>query len=48
MGAAQARAVIRQYEFYFPKKNKKLKKHKGKKKLGSVPIQDKQTRKDKI
>eukprot|EP01018_Ginkgo_biloba_P007663 Gb_18673 [translate_table: standard] len=44
VGAAQARAVIRQYEFYFPKKVKPMKKHKGKKKSVSVPKQSKQER----
>jgi len=44
VGAAQARSVIRQYEFFFPKKVKPLKKHKGKKKSVSVPNQDKQER----
>ena len=32
VGSSQARAVIREYEFYFPKNHKKLKK----KKSGSV------------
>lgn len=44
VGTAPARSVIRQYEFFFPKKVKPLKKHKGKKKSGSVPSREKQER----
>jgi hypothetical protein len=40
VGSAQARAVIREYEFYFPKKHKKIKK----KKSGQVFSESKQDR----
>lgn len=40
VGSAQARAVIREYEFYFPKSHKKIKK----KKSGQVVVESKQDR----
>ncbi|KAJ6295378.1 hypothetical protein OIU78_023405 [Salix suchowensis] len=40
VGSAQARAVIREYEFYYPKKHKKIKK----KKSGQVVTERKQNR----
>ncbi|XP_061365248.1 CHD3-type chromatin-remodeling factor PICKLE isoform X2 [Gastrolobium bilobum] len=40
VGSAQARAVIREYEFYFPKKQKKIKK----KKSGQIVSESKQDR----
>ncbi|XP_054798276.1 CHD3-type chromatin-remodeling factor PICKLE isoform X2 [Prosopis cineraria] len=40
VGSAQARAVIREYEFYFPKKQKKIKK----KKSGKIVSESKQDR----
>ncbi|KAK7283118.1 hypothetical protein RIF29_12416 [Crotalaria pallida] len=40
VGSAQARAVIREYEFYFPKKQKKIKK----KKSGHIVSESKQDR----
>lgn len=40
VGSAQARAVIREYEFYFPKNHKKVKK----KKSGQIVGESKQDR----
>ena len=40
MGSAQARAVIREYEFFFPKNHKKVKK----KKSGLIITESKQDR----
>jgi hypothetical protein len=40
VGSAQARAVIREYEFYYPKNHKKIKK----KKSGQVVTESKQDR----
>lgn len=40
VGSAQARTVIREYEFYFPKKQKKIKK----KKSGQIVSESKQDR----
>lgn len=43
VGSAQARSVIRDYEFYFPKKQKKQKKNK-KKRSGKIVSESKQDR----
>jgi len=34
VGSSQARAILRQYEFFFPQSNSKKSKNKGKKKMG--------------
>ena len=40
VGSAQARAVLRQYEFFFPQKSSKKSKDKGKKKMFGESKQD--------
>lgn len=40
VGSSQARAILRQYEFFFPQKSSKKSKDKGKKKMAGESKQD--------